>query len=533
MSIFSKAGTQGVQRSAFDLSHERKMSIKQGFLYPMLLEEILPSDKFEVSSEVMLRMAPMIAPVMHRVNVKVDYFFVPNRLVWNEWEDFITGGEQGDLTPVYPTLTIDDLSKTRFVKGSLSDYFGIPVTDDVTIPSAGVTEISALPFRAYTMIYNEYYRDQNLETEIPIDLSSGSDSQPSEITTIRKRAWEKDYFTSALPWSQRGGEAQIPLGSVDPVYKDTSEVWTSSTNISPNQLSESGIVSSTSDVLTPGASGYLSNGIDLTAQDQGIRIENLEKMDVDATTINDLRKANRLQEWLEKSARGGARYIEQIWAHFKQRSSDARLQRPEHLGSSSQPIVISEVLNTTGIITGSEPDATGGAQGDMAGHGISVGQSPRFTRKFEEHGYVIGLLSVLPKTTYQQGVARTWTRRDKFDYAWPSFAHLGEQEVLQQEIYQDFLDNTLAQGVFGYQQRFAEYKYQQSTVHGDFRDDLQYWHLGRFFDTPPALSKEFVISDPSRRIFAVTDPDVDSMYVQIYNRVKALRPLPYNSIPTL
>lgn len=528
MSIFKNAGTSGVQRSAFDLSHERKMSIKQGYLYPMLLEEVLPSDKFEVSSEVMLRMAPMIAPPMHRINVKVDYFFVPNRLVWNEWEDFITGGEQGDLSPVYPTMTINETHKYMFNKGTLADYFGIPITDDVTIPPEGETSISALPFRAYQLIYNEYYRDQNLEEPVDVQKTSGEVIPPEKdaLYQIRKRAWEKDYFTSALPWSQRGGEAQIPLGTVEPVYKDTTV-----SIIAPSEGALPGTPST-------GAlsADFLDSGSIIDANASGAQkaqIQNLDTMNVDATTINDLRKANRLQEWLEKSARGGARYIEQIWAHFRQKSSDARLQRPEHLGSSSQPIVISEVLNTTGIITGSEPDATGGAQGDMAGHGISVGTSPRFTRKFEEHGYVIGILSVLPKATYQQGVARTWTRRDKFDYAWPSFAHLGEQEILQQEIYQDYLNNTLAQGVFGYQQRFAEYKYQQSSVHGDFRDDLQYWHLGRFFDTAPALSKEFVISDPSRRIFAITDPDVDSMYCQIYNKVKALRPLPYNSIPTL
>lgn len=519
--IFKNAGTNAVQKSAFDLSHERKMSIKQGYLYPLLLEEVLPSDKFEVSTEVMLRMAPMIAPPMHRINVKVDYFFVPNRLVWNEWEDFITGGEDGTLAPAFPTTKIWNDSKQLFAKGTLSDYFGIPVTSDAVIPPEGNSDVNALPFRAYQLIYNEYFRDQNLEEAINIPKTSGSQStEETNVTAVlRKRAWEKDYFTSALPWSQRGGEAEIPLGTIEPVYKDiTTSIVSPSVGALPGTPSTGPL---SADFLNSGAVTDSSESGPFTAQ-----IQNLEPMSVDSTTINDLRKANRLQEWLEKSARGGARYIEQIWAHFKQKSSDARLQRPEHLGSSSQPIVISEVLNTVGV-DGQAP------QGEMAGHGISVGTSPKFTKRFEEHGYIIGLLSVLPKATYQQGLARTWTRTDKFDYAWPDFAHLGEQEILQQELYQDYLDNTLAKGVFGYQQRFAEYKYQQSSVHGDFRDTLQYWHLGRYFDNAPALNSEFVISDPSRRIFAITDDTVDSMYCQIYNKVKALRPLPYNSIPTL
>lgn len=529
MSIFNMAAVRGVQKSAFDLSHERKMSIKFDNLYPILLQEVIPSDSFQVNSEIMLRMAPMIAPVMHRVNVKVDYFFVPNRLVWNDWEDFITGGAQGDLQPVAPTLTIDDLSKTRFVKGSLADYFGIPITDGITIPSEGVTQISALPFRAYQKIYNEYYRDQNLEEEVPIDLNSGSDTTPADITQLRKRAWEKDYFTSALPWPQRGGEAEIPLGAANIDINTTSVNYkTSATTIDDGTFTAISNIERRTD-------GSINATQTTPAQSKPIGIDNIDSIDVqgtapvDATTINDLRKANKLQEWLETSARGGARYIEQIWSHFRQKSSDARLQRPEYLGGSKQPVVISEVLNTTGITSGDE----GGPQGEMAGHGISVGKSNRFRKKFEEHGFVIGIMCVIPKTTYQQGLDRLWNRTDKFDYPWPSFAHLGEQEVKQQEIYQDYLSNTLAQGVFGYQQRYAEYKYSQSSVHGDFRDNLQFWHLGRYFTNAPALNTQFVQANTRTDIFAVQDETIDNMYCQIYNSVKAIRPLPYQSIPSL
>ncbi|AXL14917.1 major capsid protein [Microviridae sp.] len=514
--IFQSILVNKPKLNKFDLSHEKKLSLKMGKLYPMLLQEIIPGDRFRVSSEIMLRLAPMISPVMHRVHVYTHYFFVPNRLVWNEWEDFITGGEEGDAEPAYPKIVINNTTKSAFTKGRVPDYMSIPTLDSAdTIETA---KISALPFRAYQLIYNEYFRDQNLQDKIPFDLGGGDITDQSDVETLtdlRDRAWEKDYFTSALPWAQRGGEATIPIGQVQPNYKTPSEVKTVIGTAQANAT------------LASDGTGDLAEEGNLANQ---LVLDNLLPMDVDAVAINDLRKANRLQEWLEKSARGGSRYIEQILSHFGVRSSDARLQRPEYLGGGKQPVVISEVLNTTGIVNETEG---GNVQGDMAGHGISVGRSNRFKKSFEEHGYVIGIMSVLPRTTYQNGIERHFNKFDKFDYFWPEFAHLGEQEIKNKEIYLDYLDASENETTWGYQQRYAEYKYNQSSVHGDFRDNLAFWHMGRQFDELPELSEDFVKSDPTKRIFAVTADDVDTLYCQIYNKIDALRPMPYFSIPTL
>lgn len=513
MGIFNNIQTRKPKRNKFDMSHERKMSMKMGGLYPTLVKEVVPGDSFKVNTEVLIRLAPMLAPIMHRVDVTTHYFFVPNRLVWNEWEDFITGGPQGDLAPPFPQLEINEDTEQFFVQGQLPDYMGIP-------PTTGLNRegyVSALPFRAYQLIYNEFYRDQNLTDAVDVPLTSGvegDDGLVGDQVTMRTRAWEKDYFTSCLPWSQRGGEAQIPLGTIEPNYKSV-------TNL---------VRSNTGDPLV-GNQNLSAEGDTMRADTEAVdvRVENLDPMNIDATTINELRKATKLQTWLEKSARGGSRYIEQILSHFGVRSSDARLQRPEYLGGGRQPVVISEVLSTaTSDAAGTPP------QGEMAGHGISVGRQNGFSKTFEEHGHIIGIISVTPKTTYQQGLNRMWSRTDKFDFYWPEFAHLGEQEVLNKELYFDLTSSQdLDNETFGYQQRYAEYKYAASSVHGDFRNSLAYWHMGRIFNELPSLNTDFVEADPTKRIFAVEDEDTDELYVQLYHNISALRPMPYFSIPSL
>ena len=510
MNMFSTNKSTRVRRNKFNLSHEKKMSLKMGNLTPILLQEVVPGDSFKVNSELMMRLSPMIAPVMHRMNAYTHYFFVPNRLVWNEWESFVTGGRQGDEAPVVPKLRMQDFDKSSFAKKTLADYFGLPVMDPAVTYSS-IEEISALPFRAYQTIYNEYYQDQNLSDPIAFGLGSGYVTDPDErvrLSTMRKRAWEKDYFTSALPWTQRGGSASIPTR-----YKEQSEVFTSEGDI-PSNIDP--LVS-----RDQGAFGGLSSEV----SNELLRIENIEGIDV-----NDLRKSLRLQEWLEKTARGGSRYIEQILSHFGVMSSDARLQRPEYLGGGRTPVVISEVLQTGA--TGTDQSIISTPQGNMAGHGISVGRTNSFKRRFEEHGHIIGILSVIPKTAYEQGIERLWNKFDKFDLYWPEFANLGEQAILNKEIYAQFDANQPANNqTFGYQSRYAEYKYQQSSVHGDFRDTLNFWHMGRKFDALPALNESFVESDPTKRIFAVEDQTEDELYCQVYNRVSAVRPMPYFGTP--
>lgn len=525
MKIFDKVRVTAPRLNKFDLSHERKMSIDEGKLYPMLVQEVVPGDQFRVSSEVFLRMAPMLAPMMHRLDVTVHYFFVPNRLVWSEWEDFITGGRLGTSEPVAPFIMagVGLGDGVDFPNGSLGDYLGIGGAD--FSQDTDQVAVSALPFRAYQLIYDEYYRDQNLQASLEVSLASGqvTGAELTKITTLRTRAWEKDYFTSALPFAQRGAEVLVPVaGDGDVSYMDVSKVYTNAgSNAADNTLL------GTSNTITNGdlhVNKTTNTGAGVTG-----RIENIDEVTFEnaTATISDLRRATKLQEWLEKAARGGSRYIEQMLVFFGVKSSDARLQRPEYLGGGKTPVTISEVVSTF-------QETEGNPQGTMAGHGVSVGRTNQFRRRFEEHGYVIGIISVLPRTAYQQGIPRHFLRRDKFDYYWPEFAHIGEQEIKNCELYCDTgasIGTNLS--TFGYTPRYAEYKYAPSTVHGEFKDTLAFWHQGRIFGSAPALNQAFVTADPSTRVFAVEDGDNNKMYCQLYNKVDALRPMPYFGTPTL
>lgn len=517
--IFERVGARRPKKSSFDLSHEKKLSFNMGTLVPILVQEILPGDKFSVKTETLLRLAPMLAPVMHRVDVTVHYFFVPNRIVWSGWEEFITGGKDGLAAPAMPLMNDATMSMGYSQPGSLMDYMGIPIRDGsgYNLASAAWAPISQLPFRAYQKIYNEYFRDETLQTEIVIDGAV----VVTDLATIRTRCWQKDYFTSALPFTQRGARVELP-------FETLSEALSGDINYSPS----SGIKKT--DGSSPTNDNPLKvNNVDIlsgTTPAEQYRLENIESIvGVGGVDINDFRVAHRLQKWLEKQARGGYRYIETILSQFGESSSDARLQRPEYLGGGTQNVIISEVLNTTGTVDN--------PQGQMAGHGISAGQTNSFHKKFEEHGYVLGLVSVMPKTAYMQGLPRHFSRQDKLDFAWPEFAHLGEQEIKQREIYISLAASEVgvADQTFAYQQRYAEYKYAEDTVHGDFRDTLEFYHMARKFATPPAFNSAFVQSNPTHRIFAVDseDPSIHKLWCQIYNNVKADRPLPYFGIPTI
>lgn len=521
--LFDQIQIRKPKKNKFDLSHEKKFTAPMGVLIPSFIQEIVPGDTFRVKTENFIRLNPMLAPVMHQINVYMHYFFVPNRIIWSEWEDFITGGPEGTTAPVHPYYKLNTASASAFKweKGGLSDYMGIPPVES----GETVTDeqfISALPFRAYHKICNDYYADQTLETEMQpgglweVPVTSGEQTGDAlGMLDMRTRCWEKDYFTSALPWAQRGPEMSMPIDITGdaPIY---GKPLTPGQNILITGLENGnntsyGIGEDDTLPTTPGA---------LWARIEGLGT---------STTINELRRAVRIQEWLEKNARGGARYIEQILHHFGIVSSDARLQRPEYLGGGKQPVVISEVVSTF------QMEAEGLPQGNMSGHGISVGTTNGFTRSFEEHGYVIGMMSVMPRTAYQQGIPKHLQRFDKLEYYWPEFANLGEQEIKQKEL---FYNPASAVGTgdatFGYQSRYAEYKYGISTVHGDMRDTMDYWHMGRKFATyaPPALNNNFVLCNPTTRIFAVTDSDYH-LNVQTFHRVDALRPMPYFGTPQL
>jgi len=507
------------QHNTFDLSHSRKFSMSIGKITPTCVMECVPGDSFNVKTTQLLRFAPLIAPIMHQSSMYCHFFFVPNRLLWDNWEEYITGGEDaadpGYTAPVFPYY--EDLTGLGITNGSLADYLGLPTV--VT-----TEKISCLPFLAYNKIYNEYFRDQNLIDKVTDSAIDGK--QTGNVPSIQNRAWQHDYFTSALPWTQKGPEATIPLGSSAPLQRKNFNV--------------TGIFTTAGSSATGVELGTLANEHlkDITSGAGGtpLSLDNSQSMEVDltdatASSINDLRRAFRLQEWLERNARGGSRYIEVIMAHFGVQSSDARLQRPEFLGGSATPITISEVLQTSESRVAAAPEET--PQGNMAGHGVSVGSSNYVSYKCEEHGYIIGLCTVMPKTAYQQGIPKHFNKFDKFDYFWPSFANIGEQPIYNKELYVDDADGQ-NDNVFGYTPRYAEYKYLPSTVHGEFRDSLKFWHMGRIFGSRPNLNATFVEcnEDEVDRVFNVTEGD-ENLYVYLHNHIKARRPMPYFGTPTI
>jgi len=533
--IFSAVQNTKVKSNTFDLTHDVKMSTEFGKLTPCCVMECMPGDSVNVSGNALVRLAPMLAPVMHRANVYIHYFFVPNRILWNNWEDFITGGREGTSNPTAPYISLGISGQPV---GSLADYLGIPVGENLS--ALYNTDINALPFAAYQKIYNDYYRDQNFIAPVTDELVDGN-NQPTitELTAVRNRAWEHDYFTSALPWTQRGVEVLLPLGtSADLVPKEDASgdvyqffrqrasphnpdnAWW---NLgSPTDVAFQGNNTGDSGNFIPKPSGYV-------ASPGYIAIEDSHQVDLStatAATVIELRRALKLQEWLEKNARGGARYIEAIKVHFGVDSSDKRLQRAEYIGGFQSPIKFSEVLQTS--------ETSGTPQANMAGHGVSVGGSKSYKYYAEEHGFLMGILSVLPRTAYQQGLPRMFTRTDKFDYPFPSFAHIGEQEILKQEVRMtnNSSDNT---DVWGYTPRYAEWKYIPNRVAGQFRTTLDFWHMGRKWSSFPNLNQNFIEMNYQEveRIFAVPSAEEDHLWLQVLNVLKVGRKLPVFDNPRL
>ncbi|QCS36953.1 major capsid protein [Tortoise microvirus 33] len=539
MSVFSHVANRRPKRSAFNLSHEFKLSANMGQLVPILCQEVVPGDKFRGSSQALVRMAPMLAPIMHRLDVYIHYYFVPNRIIWDEWESFITKGATGLEAPVFPQFSFTGTDAADMLgHRSLADYLGIGLGG--TPSDSATLNISQLPFRAYQLIYNEYYRDQTLSPEIPIPKTSGiidsSDtSQILPLIALRQRAWEKDYFTSALPFAQRGPAVKIPLSGEGQVVLDPDLAPGSYQVLRKNDGSDFSALGSGSfseigrrnAIAQPDPALYDKvDGQPALIDPNGTLRTDLDQTGAGAD-INEFRRSFRLQEWLEKNARAGARYIEQIASHFGVRSSDARLQRPEFLGGGKSPIVISEVLQTSSTDTESP-------QANMAGHGLSATSVNSFSRYFEEHGYLIAIMSIRPRTCYQQGIPRHFLKFDTYDFYWPEFAHLGEQPIYNQEIYADTGDSSVNNEVFGYTPRYSEYKYMNSRVAGDFKDTLAFWHLGRIFDSRPTLSGQFIQTENIERIFAVDDTgETNKFWINVYHDLKAVRPMPYFGTPTI
>lgn len=476
-----------MKRSKHSLSHYRLLTADMGELLPVACYEVLPGDSIQQSTSLLLRVSPLLAPVMHPVQVRIHHWFVPHRIVWDRWEDFITGGKDGlGDGAVFPTI-----GPFSPVAGGLYDYLGL---------APGVNQtISALPTRSYNRIWSEFYRDADLVADVSVDDGN-----------LKKVAWEKDYFAAARPWPQKGPDVSIPLGDRAPVKGIGAENQAFSlTNQNVYQSGDSAVsqfpIAEWINVTTP--ERYAVKG---TAASGGFPDIYADLTNATAANVNTVRRAFALQRYQEARAQYGHRYSEYL-AFLGVRSSDARLQRPEYLGGGKATISFSEVLQTG-------PEAAGGGVANLKGHGISALRSRRFRRFFEEHGLVLSLLSVRPRAMYMQGTHRMWSRRLKEDYWQRELELIGQQEIRNKEIYQA---HATPEGIFGYGDRYSEYRHLQSGVSGDFRTSLNFWHMAREFGAAPVLNSSFVECVPTKRINAVSTNDV--LWIMCNHSIQARR----------
>jgi hypothetical protein len=514
--IFNIVKYAQIGSNVFDLSHSVKASFMMGRLYPTVILDAVPGDKFTIRCENFLRFLPLVSPVMHEIKVTTHFFFVPNRLLWPTWERFITG----DLDVEHPYST-----PAAHNTNSLGCYMQYPIG----MPTG--TRVNPMPVAAYNLIWDEYYRDQNLQDERFTPLVDGLNNINTDFTgTPARRAWNHDYFTSCLPFAQKGDAVELPL-----LQNNTAPVSIATGTGNPGLLrktTDDTVASGAGDALKRNASGQLKD----TTVNQFLYYDPngtlFVNVDNEAVDINTVRRAFRLQEWLERNSRGGTRYIENIAVHFGVSSSDKRLQRPEYIGGSKQKMVISEVLSTA------QTDPSGSQEfpvGYLAGHGISAGGSNGRIQYFcEEHGWLIGIINIQPVTAYYQGIPRKYSRFDRFDYYWPSFSNIGEQEILNKEIYVNTsLTTEQMDGTFGYLPRYAEYKYENDKILGEMQDTLEHWHLGRKFSGLPALNDGFIQCTPSNRIFVDTTAEADHIVAHLYHDIKAVRKMPKFGIPSI
>lgn len=566
---FSAIPRAQIQRSVFNRSHDYKTTFDSGYLVPFYVDEVLPGDSFKLNCSIFCRLATPIVPFMDNLYLETFFFFVPNRLVWKHWENFM--GQQdnpGDSTDYLIPQTV--AGDSGFAVGSVADYFGIPT-------SVKGLSVSSLPFRAYQLIYNEWFRDENLQGRVGAWAPSAphkddpvgdwNDTNSAGLTLLRRNKYH-DYFTSALPWPQKGSAIDVNFGVGGPIvwedesYEATSNVGSSwsmkfykvvnpknrvflapapSTSKNSSRITLTPPIQHDANVdpaypqgtlYPPGdAWQYAGAGLDRDehAVNSPIILPTLKFVGETGAglTINDLRQAFQVQKLLERDARGGTRYTEILRSHFGVVSPDARLQRPEYLGGSSTRILVNSVAQTAAT-----NDVT--PQANLSAFGLFGDSFHGFSKSFVEHGYIIGLVNVRADLSYQQGVNRMWSRKQRLDFYFPVLAHLGEQAILNKEIY---AQGTAADSqVFGYQERFAEYRYSPSVITGKMRSTvpqtLDIWHLAQKFDSLPTLSSQFIEDNPpvSRVVAVQSEPQ---FILDAWFDLKCIRPMPVYSVPGL
>lgn len=514
-------GAGARSRGVFDLSHEKKLTFDFGQLIPSLCMEMVPGDHFTVSNDIVVRFQPMVSPPLHQVDVTVHYFFVPTRLLWpkvdtsgNDWETFIAGGTLGTNAAVVPRWNV---GAGNHDEGSLWDYFGLPTwstANSFSTQFPDAVQPIDFPKRAYNLVRNEYFRDETLQTEVDITTSE----------VLLYRNWTKDFFTSALPWTQRGTSPAFPVSGVTTAVWPAGDFDTAALATPVNLQFEGASATKVSRYTGPGAAQAKSNAVSFFG-------DNTVSLSAATTfTINDFRLNAVIQRLLEANARGGVRYTEFLQNVHGVHPRDDRLQRPEYLGGLKQPVVFSQVVQTSNTNAQPTPAAT------LLGHGLSVGRNSACSYRAVEFGYMIGIMSVMPVPAYQQGISRSWLRTSRYDFFVPDFASLGEQAVINQELY--LANDAANQTIFGYQARYNEYRYEKNSVHGLFRSTLDYWHLGRIFSARPALNSAFIqlgtgelTSTTLKRIFAT--PSQPGLLASIGNNVRAVRPIPEFAVPGL